>query len=231
VRAVIDHAAAGHALEGRTPAEVLRWAIQRVGRVAFATGFGAEGCVLIDIIGGHRLPIDVFTLDTGLLFPETYELWHRLEDRYGIVIRRVVPARTVAQQAAALGANLWERDPGRCCELRKVQPLRAALRGYDGWITAIRRDQTSERSSASVIEHDASNGITKINPLVGWTHDDVWAHVYAHDVPTNILHTQSYPSIGCQPCTSPILPGESLRAGRWRGAGRQECGLHAKKRP
>jgi len=107
-------------------------------------------------------------------------------------------------------------------------PLRAALAGYGGWITAIRRDQTPDRADARVVEADTKFGLVKVNPLVRWTHDDVWGHLYAHDVPTNPLHQQGYPSIGCQPCTSPIVPGENLRAGRWRGVAKTECGLHAK---
>jgi phosphoadenylyl-sulfate reductase (thioredoxin) len=197
---------------------LLRSAAAAHGPVTFATGFGAEGCVLIDLIARHALPIDVFTLDTGVLFPETYELWTRLEQRYSITIRRVA--------AESFIDRLWESDSDRCCELRKVTPLRHELARFGAWVTAIRRDQTPERATAQPIEQDAKFGLVKINPLVTWTHDDVWAHVYAHDVPTNPLHDRGYPSIGCQPCTSPVVPGENLRAGRWRGAGKRECGLH-----
>jgi phosphoadenosine phosphosulfate reductase len=211
-------------LEGRAPIEILRWACDRFApRLTFATGFGAEGCVLIDLIGRHRLPIDVFTLDTGLLFAETYALWRQLEDRYALAIR---PVRPEQREAEGEGPTLWARDPDRCCELRKVQPLARALAGFDAWITAIRRDQTPERASAQVVEHDPRFGLVKVNPLATWTHDEVWAYVYAHDVPVNPLHERGYPSIGCQPCTSPIVPGENLRAGRWRGAAKRECGVH-----
>ncbi|HEY1554453.1 MAG TPA: phosphoadenylyl-sulfate reductase [Kofleriaceae bacterium] len=213
-------------VEARSPLDILRWATSQVGRIAFATGFGAEGCVLIDVIARNELPIDVFTLDTGLLFPETYELWRALEARYGIAIRGIKPAQTVEQQAAEHGDKLWERDPDRCCEQRKLAPLREALRGFAGWITAIRRDQTPERAQAQLVEHDRRFDVVKINPLVAWTHDDVWAYLYEHDVPFNALHARGYPSIGCQPCTSAIVPGEALRAGRWRGADKRECGLH-----
>jgi phosphoadenylyl-sulfate reductase (thioredoxin) len=224
----VDVAAAARALDAETPLTILEWASRNLGgRVTFATGFGAEGCVLIDLIGRHRLDIDLFTLDTGLVFPETYALWRRLEARYGVVIRGVKPEQTLAEQTLAHGPVLWQRDPDRCCELRKVAPLRRALAGFDAWITAIRRDQTAERATAKVLEADPRFGLLKINPLVGWTHDDVWAHVYAHDVPTNTLHERGYPSIGCEPCTSAIVPGENLRAGRWRGAAKRECGLHA----
>ncbi|CAN5122538.1 phosphoadenylyl-sulfate reductase [soil metagenome] len=223
----MNHAAASIALEGHAASEILAWAASHAGpRVTFATGFGAEGCVVIDLIARQQRPIDIFTLDTGLLFPETYELWHQLEAKYGITIRAVQPTTTVAQQAAIEGAALWTRDPDRCCEQRKVIPLRAELAHFDAWITAIRRDQTPERATAQIVEPDAKLSLVKINPLVTWTHDDVWAHIYANDVPVNPLHAQGYPSIGCQPCTSKIIPGEDLRAGRWRGAGKRECGLH-----
>lgn len=221
----VDVPTAARALEGATPAEILRWASTSLGKVTFATGFGAEGCVLIDLIARAGVTIDLFTLDTGVLFPETLALWQKLEARYGVTIRAVRPEQTIEAQAAAHGPALWERDPDRCCELRKVLPLRAALVGFDAWITAIRRDQTAERANAKVIEQDRKFGLVKVNPLVRWTHDDVWAHIYANDVPYNTLHDQGYPSIGCQPCTSAIVPGESLRAGRWRGT-KTECGLH-----
>ena len=225
----MQDAEAAVGLEGRPAEEILAWASARFGtRITFATGFGAEGCVLIDLIARHQLPIDVFTLDTGLLFPETYVLWRRLEQRYGIVIRAVRPEQNVEQQAATHGDRLWARDPDRCCGLRKVAPLRAALDGYDAWISAIRRDQTPERASAGIVEADALFGLVKVNPLASWTAGDVWAHVHAHDVPVSPLHEQGYPSIGCVPCTSRVLPGEDPRAGRWRGRATSECGLHAR---
>lgn len=218
--------AAGERLESASALEILRWAAQRYGKLTFATGFGAEGCVVIDLIARHQLPIDLFTLDTGVLFPETYALWKQLEQRYGITIRAVSPELTIPAQALLHGPKLWERDPDRCCELRKIQPLKNALGGFEAWITALRREQTPERASARVIEHDRKFGLVKINPLAAWSHDDVWAHVYANDVPVNPLHEQGYPSIGCEPCTSPVRDGEDARAGRWRGNAKRECGLH-----
>jgi phosphoadenylyl-sulfate reductase (thioredoxin) len=208
-------------LEGRPVAEILAWAAEHAPRITFATGFGAEGCVIIDHVARGKLPIDLFTLDTGVLFPETYALWKQLEAHYGVEIRAVRPTDPIDGE--------WLLDSDRCCERRKIAPLRAELARFDAWITAIRRDQTPERAGARVIEHDRKFGLLKINPLVAWTHDDVWAYVYAHDVPVNPLHELGYPSIGCRPCTSPIVPGENLRAGRWRGAGKRECGLHVTK--
>lgn len=217
----------GAELEGQPAAEVLRWAVERYAhRLTFATGFGPEGCVLIDLIGRHRLPIDLFTLDTGLIFDETRELWRRLESRYGITIRRVTPDMSVEAQGFIYGERLWERAPDKCCALRKVAPLEAELAKVDAWITAIRRDQTPQRANARVVEWDAKFGIAKINPLAGWTKQDVWRHLASHDVPYNPLHNQGYPSIGCWPCTSRVRPDEDDRAGRWRGAAKTECGLH-----
>jgi len=204
------------------PEDILAQAVQQYPKLTFATGFGAEGCALIDMIARAKLPVDIFTLDTGVLFPETYELWQRLEDKYGVAIRAVKPELVEEAQ--------WTRDPDACCENRKVKPLRKALAGYDAWITAIRRDQTPERANAQVFERDAKFGLAKVNPLVAWTHDDVWGYLYANDVPYNPLHDRGYPSIGCQPCTSAIIPGESLRAGRWRGTAKKECGLHVPER-
>jgi len=216
-------------LEARPPAETLAWAAERFApRVAFATGFGAEGCVIVDLIARHRLAIEVFTLDTSVLFPETYALWRRLEERYGLTIRAVRPAITLNEQAAQHGDSLWQRDPDRCCALRKLEPLRQALSGLDAWVTAIRREQTPARASARVVEWDERFGLVKLNPLASWTHDEVWGYLTAQHVPVNALHARGYPSIGCEPCTSPVVPGEDPRAGRWRGARKTECGLHSR---
>jgi phosphoadenylyl-sulfate reductase (thioredoxin) len=221
-----DTGAAAHQLETADAVEVLRWASRRIPRLTFATGFGAEGCVIVDLIARHQLPIDLFTLDTGVLFRETYELWKQLEAKYGVTIRAVAPAQTIPEQALVHGAALWEREPDRCCELRKVIPLRHELAKFDGWITAIRRDQTPERANARVVEDDRKFGLIKVNPLVAWTHDDVWAHIYANDVPYNALHDRGFPSIGCEPCTVAVAPGDDPRSGRWRGKAKRECGLH-----
>lgn len=221
-----DLRAAADELERQSPEQILAWASTRYPRVALATGFGAEGCALIDMAARHRLPVDVFTLDTGLLFPETYELWRRLEQRYGITIRAVRPALTVDEQASAHGPSLWARDPDRCCAMRKVAPLKAALVGYDAWITAIRRDQAPTRATARHVEWDAKNELAKVNPLLRWSADDVWEYVRAYDVPYNDLYEANYASIGCAPCTTPVEAHEDPRAGRWRAHEKNECGLH-----
>jgi phosphoadenosine phosphosulfate reductase len=213
------------ALAHRSPIEVLAAAAERWPAIRFGTGFGREGCALVDMIARHRLPVDVFTLDTGLLVPETYALWRRLEERYGVVIRPVRPALTVGQQAAIFGERLWERDPDRCCALRKVEPLERALVGMDAWITGIRRAQSVTRRNAKVLELDP-RGVVKVQPLAGWSDEDVKGYLFAHDVPYNPLHDRGFPSIGCTPCTRAIRPGEDSRAGRWADAEKTECGLH-----
>jgi len=223
---VIDVPTAAQALETSSPAEILGWASRYLSKLTFATGFGAEGCVIIDLIARNHLPIDLFTLDTGVLFPETYALWERLQNKYRIEIRAVRPAQTIPEQALVHGATLWDREPDRCCELRKVLPLRHELAKFDAWITAIRRDQTAQRAYARVVEHDTKFQLVKVNPLVTWSHDDVWAHIYANDVPYNVLHERGFPSIGCQPCTVAVARGEDPRSGRWRGKAKTECGLH-----
>jgi phosphoadenylyl-sulfate reductase (thioredoxin) len=234
------------AVGGEDPAELVRWSDERAGAAAaevlaqaaerwpdirFSTAFGPEGCVLIDLIARHRLPVDIFTLDTGLLFPETHALWQKLQERYGVVIRPVRPTLTLAQQGQIFGERLWERDPDRCCALRKVEPLRGALAGAQAWVTSIRRDQTRDRSNAGLAEWDERFSLVKVNPLVHWTASSVWAYLRAHDVPVNALHDRGYVSIGCQPCTTPVIAGEAERSGRWRGQGKTECGLHTRVRP
>ena len=217
------------ALEGRPPEEILAAVAPRFpGRIALACSFGAEDCVLVDVVARHRLPIDVFTLDTGFLFPETRALWSRLEERYGVRIA-AAPAELPAVDPEKPGP--WKQDPDACCHARKVVPLRAKLGTLGAWVTGIRRDQTPDRAAASVVEWDARFGLVKLNPLAAWTAADVAEHARRHDVPLNALHDRGYLSIGCAPCTSPVKAGEDPRAGRWRGREKTECGLHADRTP
>jgi phosphoadenosine phosphosulfate reductase len=221
--------AAAVRLEHENAERVLEWAAKRFApRLALATGFGPEGLVLLDIVATRGLAVDVFTLDTGLFFPETYALWHALEARYGRRIRAVRPALSVEQQAASEGEALWRRDPDRCCWLRKVVPLQRALAGHDAWLAAIRRDQTRVRAAARVVERDLRHGLVKVNPLLRWSSADVWSYLRRRQVPTNPLHERGYPSLGCWPCTSRVAAGEDARAGRWRGREKTECGLHTR---
>jgi phosphoadenosine phosphosulfate reductase len=208
--------------------EVLGWAYDRFqSRIALASGFGAEGMVLIDMASRVRPDFRLFTLDTGFLFPETYALMAKVEQRYGVRVERCRSALTPEEQAVAYGDALWSRQPDHCCGLRKVEPLTKKLAELQAWITAIRRDQSAARANAGKVEWDTNFGLVKINPLADWTWAQVWEYIRSHDVPYNPLHDQSYPSIGCTHCTRPAEPGHDLRAGRWPGLQKTECGLHS----
>lgn len=211
-----------------TPPEVLlRWSLEEFGEeVALATGFGVEGCVLVDILARIDRRARIFYLDTDLLFPETYALRDQLAARYGVRFERHATQLSVDAQAAQYGPELWKREPNECCRLRKVEPLKRALEGLSAWITAIRRDQSPARAGVGLVERDRKFGLVKINPLAGWSSRDVWDYVVKHDIPYNPLHNENYSSIGCQPCTTPIRIGEDPRTGRWRGTAKTECGLH-----
>jgi phosphoadenosine phosphosulfate reductase len=219
-------------LDEAAPEETLRWAFDEFGcSVTLATGFGLEGVALIDMAVSINPRVDVFFLDTAFLFPETYELRRSLEERYQIKIRAHETDITPEQQQLRFGPKLWSTDPDLCCRLRKLEPLRDALRDRRAWITAIRRDQTLERSTARVVEWDYQWQVIKINPLVRWTTQDVRAYVAENNVPFNPLHERGYPSIGCTHCTRPIREGEHERDGRWSGRDKRECGLHARVTP
>ncbi|HEY6338454.1 MAG TPA: phosphoadenylyl-sulfate reductase [Candidatus Sulfotelmatobacter sp.] len=209
------------------PGQTLAWAFETFGnRVAISSAFGAEGMVLIDLASRVQKDFRLFTIDTEFLFPETYALMDKIEQRYGIAIEKSYSLLSPEEQARTHGAALWTRDPDRCCNLRKVEPLKRKLGELDAWITSIRRDQTAARSVAGKIEWDEKFGLAKINPLVEWSSKQVWRYIKQHDVPYNALHDQSYPSIGCTHCTGPVSPGDDPRAGRWPGFAKTECGLH-----
>lgn len=215
-------------LEDRSPQEILAWAIDTYSpRITLACSFGGPtGMVLLDMVMQIAPDTPVFYLETGFLFPETHQLITVAREKYGITPQAVQSRLMVAQQAAEYGEALWERDPDRCCELRKVIPQHEALAGFDAWITGLRRDQASTRQATPVIAWDNKFGLAKIAPLARWDERAVWRYIYEHDVPYNQLHDQGYPSIGCTNCTRPVAPGEDLRAGRWSGFTKTECGLH-----
>src|SRR6266481_9037517 len=168
--------------ETQSPEAVLRWALAEFGPdIALATGFGAEGCVLIDMVAGITRNARIFYLDTDLLFPETYALRDQLEARYGIRLERQATRLSLNAQAAQYGERLWERQPDLCCQLRKVNPLAEVLVGLRAWITAIRRDQTPARAQAGIVERDPKFGLIKINPLATWSSIDVWKYIVQHD--------------------------------------------------
>jgi phosphoadenosine phosphosulfate reductase len=219
---------AARCLEDASPKEIVRWALETYApRIVLACSFGgATGIAALDVALKLDRTTPVYYLDTGLLFPETYALVERIAAVYGIDPVPVRPAASVAEQAAVFGPELWKRDPDACCSLRKLEPQSDFLAGYDAWITGIRRDQTEWRSDAPVVQWDAKFDLVKVNPFARWDEAKVWAYVRFHNLPYNALHDAGYPSLGCAPCTRPIAAGEDVRAGRWPGFGKTECGLH-----
>ncbi|HEU5118576.1 MAG TPA: phosphoadenylyl-sulfate reductase [Isosphaeraceae bacterium] len=225
----IDLAEVNAQLEGRHPREILRWAVETYQpKLTMATAFGPEGCAILHMLGEIDPSVRVFNLDTGYQFDETLRLRDRIAERYGIEVEMVRADQTVAEYEAANGGPVYPTEPDRCCHDRKIVPLKRAVVGYDAWISSIRADQSAHRAKAGIVGWDRKFDLVKVNPLLRWTHRDVWAFVVANDVPYNPLHDQGYPSIGCWPCTRAVAPGETdERAGRWAGQAKTECGLHS----
>ena len=202
------------------------------GRVAFSTSLGIEDQAVFAGIAMSELPFDVFTLDTGRHFPETLETLETTEARYDRRIRIVFPDAKEVEALVArdgiMGFRQAIENRKACCDIRKVRPLNKALAGARGWITGLRRDQSAGRSHVPFAEWDANLLLIKLNPIADWSLETLEAYVEANAVPVNPLHAQGFPSIGCQPCTRAILPGEDLRAGRWwwENEDGKECGLH-----
>ena len=223
-------AAWGVSFEGKQPQEVLAASIERYGpKIVLACSFGAEDVVLLDMVHRINPSVPLFYLDTEFFFPETYALRDRVIAHYRLQPQQVIQMKsllTPERQAAQHGEALWTRHPDQCCELRKVEPLIRVLKGFDAWITGIRRDQSSTRANAKLMEWDQKFQLAKVNPLAAWTWEDVWTYIRVHEVPYNELHDRSYPSIGCTYCTSPVNLGDDPRAGRWKNFTKTECGLH-----
>lgn len=215
--------------ERASPETILRWAIGEYRpNIALACSFGGpSGMVVLDLAMGIDRSIPVYYIDTGLLFAQTHELAERVAAKYGIAPIAVKPRLALAEQASAYGEALWERDPDACCALRKVEPQFEFLRGFDAWISGIRRDQTIERRGTPVVQWDDRFGLVKINPLAAWTEREVWDYVVQHNLDYNALHDRGFPSIGCTPCTRAAAHAGDARAGRWAGSAKTECGLHA----
>jgi phosphoadenosine phosphosulfate reductase len=194
--------------------ELLAWALESFHpKMALACSFQKEEAVLLDLLFELEPDARVFALDTGVLFPETYEVWRAVEERYGTVIE---------SWRGEWVEGLWASDPAHCCHLRKVEPLGRALAPLDAWITGLRREQSPTRANARKLEWDEGHGLWKLNPLADWTEKDVWARIVERELSYNPLHDQGYASIGCTHCTQP----GAGREGRWAGLEKTECGLH-----
>jgi phosphoadenosine phosphosulfate reductase len=212
----------------RSAEDLLDWATARFGQqIVLTCSFGGpSGMVLLDMVAQIGCGTPVIFLDTDLLFPETYALAEAAARRYGVAIERRRPALTPAEQEIQEGPRLFQRDPDRCCGIRKVAPLAEALRPYRAWISGIRRDQSSTRAGTELVQWNTRHNLLKISPLAYWSERDVWRYIHANQVPYNPLLDQGYSSIGCGPCTRKAGAGEDLRAGRWAGFAKTECGIH-----
>ncbi len=222
--------------KGKTSFEVLERVSAAFGsKIRFASSMGAEDQVIIHLIARAGLPIEIFTLDTGRMFSETYELIEKTEARYGIKIRMMFPDATqVENMVNQKGINLFYKSIENrklCCNIRKIQPLQRALQGAEAWIAGLRREQSPTRTDLNIAVWDQGNGLIKINPLLEWSEKQVWEFIKENKIPYNALHDKGYPSIGCQPCTRAVMPGEDIRSGRWwwENPDTKECGLHARK--
>jgi phosphoadenosine phosphosulfate reductase len=199
--------------------QLLLWAHDRYGtRLCLTCSWQRQSSALVHMVSELGLEIDVVELDTQVLFPETYDTRARLVERYALELKSFRPIEPIDR--------LWETDPDRCCAIRKVEPLERALRGYDAWITGIRREQSATRAGAQKVEWSERYGVWKIQPLVDWDAKRVQAYIHVNAIPYNSLHDRGYPSIGCVPCTRAVTAGEDERAGRWTGSGKLECGIH-----
>jgi len=228
-----DLIAAARQLEGAGAEAILAWAFERFPRIALVASFQAESIVLIDIASRLHPGVEVVTIDTGRLPEETHSLIDSVRRRFPVRLRVITPElAAVGSMTADHGVNLFRRSAELrhlCCEVRKTRPLSQALRGYDAWVTGLRREQASSRVTTPVVARDpAHGGIAKLAPLAAWSRDEVWEHVRAHDLPRHPLYAHGYTSIGCAPCTRATRPGEGERAGRWwwEDDPVKECGLH-----
>jgi phosphoadenosine phosphosulfate reductase len=221
-------AAASARLESAEPEEIIAWASRRFAPyLTMATAFGPEGCVIISMLAQVAPETHVFNLDTGYQFLETLDLRDRIARKYGIEVEMLQPELSVPEYEAKHGGPLYKTNPNQCCFDRKVKVLRRAAEGQHAWMSGIRRDQSTDRARAEIVEWDKKFNLVKISPLANWTKKDVWKRIMDEEIPYNPLHDQGYPSIGCWPCTRAVLDGETDdRAGRWSGTAKTECGLH-----
>jgi phosphoadenosine phosphosulfate reductase len=225
-------------LEGKKAQEILKWAAEKFRpKIAFASSFGAEDVVIIDMLQKIDPKVKIFTLDTGRLHQKTYDLIDEIRKKYDIEIEMYYPdTASVEKMVREHGVNLFYTSPELrklCCQVRKIEPLKRALKGLDAWITGLRRSQNVSRAEVQKVEVDHfNNGIIKVNPLADWTNEQIWDYIKSKKLPYNKLHDECFPSIGCEPCTRAIKPGEDLRAGRWWWEVdlTKECGLHPHKK-
>ncbi|MGF4043190.1 phosphoadenylyl-sulfate reductase [Paenarthrobacter nitroguajacolicus] len=206
--------------------DIIAWVARNFELPAVTVACSMADAVLPALVADQLPGVDVLFLETGYHFKETYETRDEVAANLRVNVVDVLPENTVEQQDRLLGKDLFARDPAQCCALRKVQPLRRSLAGYEVWFTGVRRDEGPTRTNTPVITWDEGFGLVKVNPMVDWTFDQLIEYSEDNILPVNPLLSQGYPSIGCQPCTRKVAPGEDPRAGRWAGSDKTECGLH-----
>ena len=212
--------------------ELLCWCWNYFGdKAAIGTSFQGSGLVIIDHAVRNGCNFPIFTINTGLLFPETLELKNKLQDFWDVKIQSVDPEQSIEEQKKTMGPELWKTNPDSCCQMRKVLPLQSKLSSLDVWITGLRRGQSDQRKLTNVLEMYEfdklrKSYIFKLNPMVNWSREKVWSYIKDHNIPYNTLHDKGYRSIGCWPCTKAISDGQDERAGRWEGFNKTECGIH-----
>ncbi len=214
--------------ERESPKALLRWAVNMFGdSLAIVTSFQPTGMIILNLLDELKARPTVFTIDTGLLFPETYAVMDEAEKRFNLNLVRVQPKLSVAHQAQRYGEKLWQIDTEQCCQIRKIAPLDEALKGYSAWVTGLRRDQPG-RANTPLIQWDKKHQMIKLSPLAQWDEATVWAYINGYELPYNALHDQGYASIGCRPetCTQASAVGGDSRSGRWVNTGKTECGIH-----
>jgi phosphoadenosine phosphosulfate reductase len=216
---------AGRELDGASAHEILNWADEQFGS-GWAVASSMADAVLPSLAAKVRPGVDILFLDTGYHFAETIGTRDAVGATLPVTIRTIKPRQSVAEQDASFGARLYERNPDQCCALRKVMPLRKALKDYSAWASGLRRDEASTRAGIQVVEWDDQRSMVKLNPIADWTQDDVDKYIAENGVLVNPLLFDGYGSVGCAPCTRRILEGEDARAGRWAGSTKVECGLH-----
>lgn len=219
--------------EGKTAEEILAFFVKKhKGKITLANSMGAEDQILTHMLVSIDPDVPIFTLDTGRMFPETYDLINKTNEHYNIKLQVYFPEKErVEEMVNFRGINLFfdsVENRKLCCHIRKIEPLKRALQGIDVWITGLRREQSVTRFGTHIVEWDEGNDLIKLNPLAGWTEKQVWDYIYEHKVPYHVLHKKGFPSIGCQPCTRAVKAGDDIRAGRWwwEKPESKECGLH-----
>ena len=209
-----------------TAEQVIAWVANNFSADAIAVACSMADAVLPHIVSTQIENVDVLFLETGYHFAETHATRNEVARALPIRVVDVLPKQTVAEQDAQYGEKLWSRDPNLCCALRKVNPLHDSLKNYELWFTGVRREEAPTRANTPLLTWDEKNGLIKVNPVAAWTFDELIDYATEHKVPVNLLLSNGYPSIGCEPCTKPVAEGEDPRSGRWAGANKTECGLH-----